>query len=376
MLVGGLLFCSLLGGFLLLISGRTQQVHNLVEQRTRELAAILENAVEAILVVSSTGKIEKANPAAARLFGYSLLNLYRLGLTDLVPSVADKIAINHLLDAPREQLARRSDGSNLTVELSVSPVDVAERLMFSLIIHDVTERKKVEQLKAEFISTVSHELRTPLTSIKGGLRLMLSGELGVINEKIHAMLKIAANNTDRLSRLVNDILDIDRLELGRVELNLQLQPLFPLLKQAVEQHLSYADRYAVHLYLVELDPALQEVKVKLDADRFLQVMSNLISNAIKFSHRDSQVSIHIMPVEQGIEIAVKDEGQGIPAAFRQRIFSRFAQVDSSDSRHRDGSGLGLSITKVLVERMGGSIRYESEEDRGTCFFVRLSCLWP
>lgn len=375
-LVGGLLFCSLLGGFLLLISGRTQQIHNLVEQRTRELAAILENAVEAILVVNSNGKIEKANPAAARLFGYSLAHLYRLELTDLLPSVADNIGVNHLLDASREQLARRSDGSNLTVELSISPVDLAERQMFSLIIHDVTERKKVEQLKAEFISTVSHELRTPLTSIKGGLRLVLSGELGVINEKIHSMLKIAANNTDRLSRLVNDILDIDRLELGRVELSLQLQPLFPLLKQAVEQHISYADRYAVRLYLVEPDPALQEVKVKLDADRFLQVMSNLISNAIKFSPRDSQVSIHVMPVEQGIEIAVKDEGQGIPAAFRQRIFSRFAQVDSSDSRHRDGSGLGLSITKVLVERMGGSIRYESEENRGTCFFVRLSCLWP
>ncbi|HEY0894093.1 MAG TPA: CHASE domain-containing protein, partial [Cellvibrio sp.] len=169
-LAGGLLFCSLLGGFLLLISGRTQHISNLVEQRTKELAAILENAVESILVVDEQGLIEKANPAAAQLFKYPLLQFSALHIADLVPILrqgfnvqGDDLTTSYM----RETLGRCSDGSDLEIELSISPVVIHERKLFTFIIHDATAKRKVDRLKSEFISTVSHELRTPLTSIKG-----------------------------------------------------------------------------------------------------------------------------------------------------------------------------------------------------------------
>lgn len=373
-LVGGLLFCSLLGGFLLLISGRTQHIRNLVEQRTQELAAILENAAEAILVVTGSGGIEKANPAAAALFNYSLENLQQLQIADLVPSLSNlsgAALFSSVVEGGKEQIARRSDGLSLNVELSVSPVDIKERLFFTFIIHDITERKKVEQLKAEFISTVSHELRTPLTSIKGALSVALSGGVGVLDQKMAQLLSIAATNTDRLSRLVNDILDIDKLEFGSANLNFEVHQVSLLLKQATEQHQSYAERYGVSLQLELPDESVTGLKARLDGDRFLQVMSNLISNAIKFSHRDHPVRICMTKEQNRIHIAVIDMGQGIPASFHQRVFTRFAQVDSSDTRKRDGSGLGLSITKALVDRMGGTIDYVSEVGKGTTFYITL-----
>lgn len=373
-LAGGLLFCSLLGGFLLSISGRTQHVTNLVEQRTRELASIFENAAEAILVVDENGGIQKANPAAATLFAYPLADFRHLQIVALIPALQGRLNELHLAVLPselRETIGQRSDGANVSVELSISPVDISEQKFFTFIIHDVTARRKVDLLKTEFISTVSHELRTPLTSIKGALSIVLSGNTGVLDEKANHLLAIAKNNADRLARLVNDILDIDKLEFGNVQLNMQPAPIYPLLKQAVEQNHAYAERYCIHLQLDLPREALMSLRVNIDADRFLQVMSNLISNAIKFSHRQSVVRVNLQREEDNILISVIDTGQGIPDEFRQRIFTKFAQADSSDTRRRDGTGLGLSITKVIVDAMGGSIDYVSTVNKGTTFTIRL-----
>lgn len=373
-LAGGLLFCSLLGGFLLLISGRTQHIRNLVDQRTQELASILENAAEAILVVDESGAIQKANPAAASLFGYSLAELNYLYVADLVPSLQSGLVPSYCSSAPRksqEEIARRSDGADLTVELSISLVNINERTFFTFIVHDVTARRKVDSLKAEFISTVSHELRTPLTSIKGALSIVLSGSAGQLDAKAQQLLSIAKNNADRLSRLVNDILDIDKLEFGNVRLNIMPLPIFPLLKQSIEQNQTYAERYGVRLQLDLCREELMLLAANVDSDRFLQVMSNLISNAIKFSHRGGEVRVCLDQDGDNILLSVVDSGQGIPAEFRQRIFTKFAQADSSDTRRRDGTGLGLSITKAIVERMGGSIDYVSVLNQGTTFMITL-----
>lgn len=373
-LAGGLLFCSLLGGFLLLISGRTQHISNLVEQRTRELAAIFENAAEAILVVNEAGVIQKANPAAAELFAYPLAEFNYLQIADLVPSLQDKLSalsFSNLSDDLRETLGRRSDGTDLSVELSISPVDIKEQKLFTFIIHDVTARRKVDLLKAEFISTVSHELRTPLTSIKGALSIVLSGNAGSLDEKVGELLAIAKNNADRLSRLVNDILDIDKLEFGNVQLNIQPIAIYPLLKQAIEQNQAYAERYGIQLQLDLPPEELMLLVVNIDTDRFLQVMSNLLSNAIKFSYRQSLVRVKLQREADNILISVIDKGQGIPEEFRQRIFTKFAQADSSDTRRRDGTGLGLSITKAIVDAMGGAIDYVSAINEGATFTIRL-----
>ncbi|WP_323814626.1 CHASE domain-containing protein [Cellvibrio sp. NN19] len=373
-LAGGLLFCSLLGGFLLLISGRTQHISNLVEQRTKELAAILENAVESILVADEQGAIQQANPAAASLFKYPLEQLFSLNIADLVPALRHSLNeySEHLATANvREMLGRCSDGNDLEIEMSVSPVDIQERKLFTFIIHDASAKRRVERLKGEFISTVSHELRTPLTSIKGALSIVLSGSLGEMADKIRDLLVIANTNVDRLARLVNDILDVDKLEFGKVQLNLRQSVVYPLVQQSIEQNHGYADRYGVKLQLEVPTEATMQAVANIDPDRFLQVMANLISNAIKFSYLDGVVRIEMRCDEHSLTITVIDEGQGIAENFRARIFQRFAQVDSSDTRRRDGTGLGLSITKVIIERMGGSIDYSSILGKGSRFFFTL-----
>lgn len=372
-LAGGLLFCSLLGGFLLLISGRTQHITNLVEQRTKELAAILENAVESILVVDERGIIQKANPAAAQLFRYPLAQFSSLHIADLVPVLHHKfMGREEEFNAAdlRECIGRCRDGSNVEIELSVSPVAIHERKFFTFIIHDATAKRKVDRLKSEFISTVSHELRTPLTSIKGALSIVSSGSLGELPAKVGDLLVIASNNADRLNRLVNDILDVDKLEFGNVVLSMKPSAIYQLLQTSIEQNLGYAARYGVNLQL-ELPTDETDVLVNLDADRFLQVMANLLSNAIKFSFLDGVVRVKLERKERFVRVSVTDEGEGMAEDFRQRIFQKFAQVDSSDTRRRDGTGLGLNITKVIIERMGGKIDYHSVLGKGTTFYFEL-----
>jgi signal transduction histidine kinase len=279
----------------------------------------------------------------------------------------DDLTTSHL----RETFGRCSDGSDVEIELSVSPVAIQERKFFTLIIHDATAKRKVDRLKSEFISTVSHELRTPLTSIKGALSIVLSDSLGEVPHKIKDLLAIASSNADRLARLVNDILDVDKLEFGNVLLTVNRSAIYPLLQQSIEQNQGYAARYGVRLQLEPPDALAEEAEANLDADRFLQVMANLLSNAVKFSFLDGVVRVQLALDGQQLRVSVIDQGQGIPEDFRQRIFQKFAQVDSSDTRRRDGTGLGLSITKVIVERMGGKIDYHSVLGKGTTFYFTL-----
>lgn len=371
-LAGGLLFCSLLGGFLLLVSGRTQHISDLVDQRTKELAAILENAVESILVVDENGHVQKANPAAAQLFKFPLTHFFNLPIVSLIPSLQPAFTATGSsleIDHAREGMGLCSDGSEVPIEMSISRVEVHDRRLFTLIIHDVTARHKVDRIKSEFISTVSHELRTPLTSIKGALGIILSGNLGEVSIKIEDLLVIAKKNVDRLARLVNDILDIDKLEYNQMQFNTQPCVVYSLLQQSIDQNRGYASRYGIQLSLDVPDESVSLVRAHLDTDRFLQVMSNLISNAVKFSHPNGRVVVQLAKDDGSLRIAVIDQGQGIPEEFRSRIFQKFAQVDSSDTRRRDGTGLGLSITKMIVERLGGSIHYESVLGKGTTFSV-------
>jgi signal transduction histidine kinase len=271
-----------------------------------------------------------------------------------------------------ECVGRCGDGSEIEIDLSVSPVAIHERKFFTFILHDATEKRKVDRLKSEFISTVSHELRTPLTSIRGALSIVSSGGLGELPQKVKELLVIASNNSERLTRLVNDILDIEKLEFGNVTLTVKPNRIYPLLQAAIEQNQGYAARYGVQLQLEapEADVATAAT-VNLDVDRFLQVMANLLSNAIKFSYLDGIVRVTLGRKGDFIRVSVSDEGEGMAEDFRQRIFQKFAQVDSSDTRRRDGTGLGLSITKVIIERMGGKIDYHSVVRKGTTFYFDL-----
>lgn len=379
-LVGGLLFCCLLGGFLLLVTGRTEYISLLLERRTLELESILDGAVEAIIIINQRGDIERANPAAGRLFKINETQLIGRNCASIIPLLHELLLTakddytrtgNRSIWQSQETIGICSDDTKLPIEIGVSRVELPDRKIYTCLIHDIAARKKVDKLKSEFVSTVSHELRTPLTSITGALGLLVGGAVPQVPAKAMDLLVIAKNNAERLGRLVNDILDIEKLEFGKLRLDLGACDVSDLMQQAIDQNAGYSIKYGVHLALDTSAIATQKITILVDADRFLQVMSNLISNAIKFSYVDGIVTLSAKVSGDLIVFYVEDSGTGIPEEFRKKIFQKFAQADSSDTRKRDGSGLGLSISRVIVERMGGTIDYRTEINKGSVFFFSI-----
>jgi Signal transduction histidine kinase len=233
---------------------------------------------------------------------------------------------------------------------------------------DVTDRKKVERTKDEFVATVSHELRTPLTSIQGALGLIVGGALGPTPPEMKAMIDIAHSNSERLVRLINDILDIEKIESGGLEFHLRRQPLSPILRKSIEANAGYAAKYNVR---IRFEEGALDAQADVDADRLMQVMANLLSKAEKFSAPGDTVVVTLERRGKMLRISIADRGPGIPAEFRDKIFGRFAQADTSDSRKKGGTGLGLSIVRALVERMHGTASFTSKIGVGTTFFVDL-----
>ena len=234
-------------------------------------------------------------------------------------------------------------------------------------ISDITARKHMERLKSEFVSTVSHELRTPLTSIIGSLGLINGAALGAVPDAINEMLAIAEGNSRRLGQLIDDLLDMDKLIAGKVSFNPTLISLNDMLAQCCDSHLGYAQQYGVRLRHSPGEP----MQVMADPLRLQQVLSNLLSNALKFSPVQGEVCLSSQPHGSRVRILVTDQGPGIPADFTARIFEKFSQADASDRRQKGGTGLGLAVSKELIERMGGSIGFSSEPQQGCTFWVEL-----
>ena len=239
---------------------------------------------------------------------------------------------------------------------------------FFVMAIDITEMKRMDRMKSEFVSTVSHELRTPLTSIRGSLGLIAGGVAGVLPDAVKNLVDIAKSNCERLIRLINDILDIEKIESGQMRLALQVVAFQPLLQQALAVNQGFAGQHGVTLRLQAPDAA---VLVNIDTDRTIQVLTNLLSNAVKFSPRCATVEITLSTNGERVRVEVRDHGPGIPDEFRQRIFQKFSQADSSDSRLKGGTGLGLNISKAIVEKLGGSIGFSGAPGGGTIFFFEL-----
>lgn len=234
-------------------------------------------------------------------------------------------------------------------------------------ISDISERKHLERLKDEFVSTVSHELRTPLTSITGSLGLINGGALGAVPDAIKDMLAIAEGNSRRLRQLIDDLLDMDKLIAGKMSFDLQPIKLDELLAECDASHQGFAQHLGVRL----LHSNCPDLQVLADAQRLQQVLSNLLSNALKFSPAQGEVRLYSELAGQSVRILVSDQGLGIPADFTARIFKKFSQGDASDSRQKGGTGLGLAISKELIERMGGTIGFVSGPQRGSTFWIEL-----
>lgn len=232
---------------------------------------------------------------------------------------------------------------------------------------DISELKRVERMKSEFVSMVSHELRTPLTSIRGSLGLVAKGIVGDLSAEAKDLVEIAYKNSERLSHLIDDILDIEKMESGKMRMEMQTQLLTPLIEHAIAANSGFAHNFSVALqHHIEIN-----VAVTVDANRFMQIMANLISNAVKFSKEHSLVEVMVLDRQSHVRIEVRDRGRGIPESFRKHLFERFSQADASDSRLQNGSGLGLAITKSLVERMHGVVGFEARDGGGSIFYVEL-----
>jgi signal transduction histidine kinase len=230
------------------------------------------------------------------------------------------------------------------------------------------ERKRLERLKDEFVSTVSHELRTPLTSIYASLGLLMGKAAGILPEPARRLLEIAYTNSQRLVRLINDILDIEKLESGHVIFDLRRIEVRPLVEKTIEDMRGFAEGHNVR---IRIDDSSAIAAVRADADRLAQVVTNLLSNAVKFSPPDTEVVVTIEKDSDFVRILVRDHGLGISTGFKSRVFERFAQADATSSRRKGGTGLGLSIVKQIVERLGGEVGFDDATGGGTTFHVGL-----
>lgn len=289
------------------------------------------------------------------------------GIQDKVEEVLQGYVVRY------ERVHMRKQGDNRDYAMHFFPrygegADKAKVLGFFANGTDVTEIRRIDRMKTEFISTVSHELRTPLTSIRGSLGLIDGGVAGEVPKAVKNLVGIAKNNCERLIRLINDILDSEKIESGKVRLDLQPVDIRQLVQQTMAAMDGFAVQHGVTLLLRSPD---ESQKVHIDSDRMIQVLTNLLSNAVKFSPPQSTVEVNVLRVARQVRVEVSDHGPGIPEEFRGRIFQKFSQADSSDSRQKGGSGLGLNISKALIEKMGGQIGFLSEAGAGTTFFLEL-----
>lgn len=368
-LAGGLALCGLLGAFLLIVSGRTNHVEGLVTQRTLELSAIFDHANEAIITLNVNGYIERANPAASELFDYPLSVLLEKRITDLIPQF--DWSTKPLQAGSIEIHGYRKDGTSLTLEVTSSQMEIHGRQLFTVMIHDISARKNAERLKDEFVSTVSHELRTPLTSISGSLGLICGGVVGDISEDVRELVNIARVNTDRLTLLVNDILDMEKIASGKLDVTCTKFDLRDIVRQSLVQIRGYAEQHGVSAIIDEAQFSARTAMVYADSSRLLQVMANLLSNAIKFSPKEGRVEVSLQVAVDWVKVSVRDHGPGVPADFRERVFQKFAQADGADTRIRGGTGLGLSISKALIEKFDGTIGFEDAAGGGSTFYFAL-----
>ncbi len=340
------------------------------------LVAIIDASDDAILSTNPEGMITTWNSGAEKLYGYKATEVIGMPVTIIYPKdlIVDFPAIISKVNAGEhihnyDTTRKHRDGHIIPVSVSIAPMlDVEGKIVgMSSITTDITERKKIERMKNEFISVVSHELRTPLTSIKGSIGLLASDKICDLSEKARQLLDIANSNCERLIRLINDMLDIEKIEAGRMDFKFNKVDLTNLIQEAIAANQPLAQKSNVILEFQS--PGKYEIRA--DYDRITQVITNLLSNAIRFSPPHQKVKIRLSSLLNRVRVSITNFGPGIPKEFQSKIFGKFIQADSSDSRQKSGTGLGLNISKAIVEKHGGTISFVSTQDNGTTFYFEL-----
>ena len=370
---------------------------SLADRRFREL---IEDAPDGILQIDRSGKIAVANRTAEILFGYTQQEFLRLGVDDLVPEGHRANHAQHRANFTKagfsrpmggfglNLLGRRKDGIEFPVEISLSHVKTPSGVSITAVVRDVTERKRMEedvralqesymaelearqkeaerlnQLKNEFLASVSHELRTPLHTIIGFADLLSEEFEGPLNPTQREFVSHIRRDSDHLLGLINDVLDLSRIEAGRLELHVESLSIHNAISEAVSAIKSHAEAKAVHVHGGDAE----ELHVVADPIRLRQILYNLLNNAVKFTSAGGDVSVHAERDGGVVRVTVADTGVGISPDEQQKIFDRFYQVSNKSG----GAGLGLAICKQLIELQGGSISVESELGRGSRFHFNL-----
>ncbi|OZB42216.1 MAG: histidine kinase [Alishewanella sp. 34-51-39] len=361
-----LLFLYLLSRLLATVY-RLQQSRSALTESEQRLRSIHDNVLDGIITIDQQGIIQTANHACYRIFGYTPPALVGQHWRKLLSS--SEYIEQHFdttTDGPVEYecQGQRADGHPFELLLFHTPLS-QQNLYKLFVLRDITARKRTERLQNDFVATVSHELRTPLTAINGALGLAMNSVLGPLTEQQLKMLHIAQQNCRQLHQLVNDLLDFEKLSSGKMAFKREVVDLSVVVQPLILQ-LSTSQQRAITLEAETTPPYL----VIADEVRLRQVCSNLLSNALKFSDKNSTVTIRLQRLSQQVLLQVIDEGKGVPAAFEPMLFQRFAQADNQSSRAQGGTGLGLAISKELTEKMRGEIGYQRLPN-GSCFYVKL-----
>lgn len=367
----------------LTVSTYYKRMINAVQNEKEFLNAMLDNLNDGIIACDANGKITvfndallknknllKFDTALSQLSDY--FDLYTLDNNQPLTKEVFPLfrALNGEIIRAMEFTMKFKNGMSHHVVIDGQPIinENGHKLGAVIVIHDITAIKKTEKMKSEFVSVVSHELRTPLTSIRGALGLLLGDTVGSFSDKATKLLDIANKNCERLLLLINDILDMEKIQAGKMKFDLKIININKLVSESIVTNRMYSDKYGVKL---ELSEDITNVDVFVDPDRLLQVLSNLISNASKFSPSGSVINVNINRQSDKVRVSVTDHGAGIPIEFQSHIFQKFSQADSSDTRGKSGTGLGLSISKSIIDKLGGSLNFVSKANEGATFYFDL-----
>jgi PAS domain S-box-containing protein len=346
------------------------------------LTGVLEIAGDAIISLNKQQKIILYNQAAEKIFGYSAADVIGQPLDLLIPDRFVQVHRQHVghfgqgqtsaraMGERQEIFGKRQDGSEFPAEASVSRLKYDDDIIYTVILRDISERRYIEKLKDEFVSIVSHELRTPLTAVYGPLKILAAGLVNITSDEGQYLLKIAAANADRLVNLINDILDLESINQDSTKLDFSSCHVATILNEVLQLQRPYADATNVDLQLA-IPPGLEKVFIMANHDRIMRVFINLLNNAIQFSPLHGIVWLRVAVVNQQVQFSIQDQGQGIPAENADRIFDRFHQIDSSSTRSHEGTGLGLTICRGIVQQHQGQIWVDSRMGEGSTFYFTI-----
>lgn len=337
--------------------------------------AIIENTLDGIVTVDSSGLVQSFNKSAGKIFGYRAEEVLGKDIQMLIKNFPQYISTpdDGVIRTEQEVHGITRSGREVPLRLGITDVNALNQHLYIAILQDVSEKKRMDKMKDNFMSTVNHELRTPLTSIHGGVKLLEKLHKDSLSSDAQKLLRIIESNTDRIISLVNDILDIQKIESGELRLEFSPVDLAEIITESIQEIRIYAQEYDVVINSAIPD---HQVLVEGNAGRLSQVMNNLLSNAIKFSSRGETVEV-IVNVKKDKKIAcvrVIDHGIGISENFRHKLFQRFTREDSTVTSRTQGSGLGLNISKAIVEQHNGAIGVESKKGKGSEFFFELPLL--